>query len=205
MDPVSAPALDVAAIADQFPILKREIGGRPLTYLDSAATAQTPEPVLAEMDRIYRHSNANIHRGVYPLAQEATEAFEGARRTAADWLGAAVEETIFTKNATEAINLVAYSWGRRNVREGDRVLITELEHHSNIVPWQLLCAEVGAELRYVPVTAEYELDLDVLESELAAGPKLLAITATSNGLGTTNPLESIIPRAHDAGALVLVD
>jgi cysteine desulfurase/selenocysteine lyase len=191
-------ALDVA---DQFPILSRP----GLVYLDSAATAQTPEPVLAEMDRIYRHSNANIHRGVYPLAQEATEAFEGARRVVADWIGAAPEETIFTKNATEAINLVAYSWGRRNVSAGDRVLITEMEHHSNIVPWQLLCAEVGAELRYVPVTAEYELDLSVLESELAAGPKLLAITAISNVLGTVNPLEAIIRQAHEAGALVLVD
>jgi cysteine desulfurase/selenocysteine lyase len=190
-----------ATVADEFPILARE----GLVYLDSAATAQTPEPVLAEMDRIYRHSNANIHRGVYPLAQEATEAFEGARGVVADWIGASVEETIFTKNATEAINLVAYSWGRRNVGEGDRVLITEMEHHSNIVPWQLLCAEVGAELRYVPVTAEYELDLDVLESELAAGPKLLAITAVSNVLGTTNPLPDIIRQAHDAGALVLVD
>src|ERR671929_513663 len=155
MEPVSAPALDVAAVAAQFPILKREIGGKPLTYLDSAATAQTPEPVLAEMDRIYRESNANIHRGVYPLAQEATEAFEGARRTIAAWLGAAYEETIFTKNVTEAINLVAYSWGRRNVRVGDRVLTTKMEHHSNIVPWQLLCQEVGAELRYVPVGDDY--------------------------------------------------
>jgi cysteine desulfurase/selenocysteine lyase len=191
-------ALDVAG---QFPILSRP----GLVYLDSAATAQTPEPVLAEMDRIYRHSNANIHRGVYPLAQEATEAFEGARRVVADWIGASVEETIFTKNATEAINLVAYSWGRRNVRAGDRVLITEMEHHSNIVPWQLLCAEVGAELRYVPVTEGYVLDTDVLERELAEGPKLLAITHTSNVLGTVNPLDSIIRQAHDAGALVLVD
>jgi cysteine desulfurase/selenocysteine lyase len=191
-------ALDVAA---QFPILQRP----GLVYLDSAATAQTPEPVLAAMDRIYRQSNANIHRGVYPLAQEATEAFEGARGVVADWIGASVQETIFTKNATEAINLVAYSWGRRNVSAGDRVLITEMEHHSNIVPWQLLCAEVGAELRYVPVTADYTLDLSVLESELAAGPKLLAITAISNVLGTVNPLSSIIRQAHDAGALVLVD
>jgi cysteine desulfurase/selenocysteine lyase len=191
-------ALDVAG---QFPILSRP----GLVYLDSAATAQTPEPVLAEMDRIYRHSNANIHRGVYPLAQEATEAFEGARGVVADWIGASVEETIFAKNATEAINLVAYSWGRRNVGAGDRVLITEMEHHSNIVPWQLLCAEVGAELRYVPITEGYELDLDVLASELAAGPKLLAITHTSNVLGTVNPLDSIIRQAHDAGALVLVD
>jgi cysteine desulfurase/selenocysteine lyase len=188
-------------VAAQFPILSRP----GLVYLDSAATAQTPVAVLDEMDRIYRESNANIHRGVYPLAQEATDAFEGARRTIADWIGSSVEETIFTKNVTEAINLVAYSWGRRNVRAGDRVLLTEMEHHSNIVPWQLLCQEVGAELRYVPVTSSYELDLDVLESELAAGPKLLAITATSNVLGTTNPLPQIIRQAHDAGALVLVD
>jgi cysteine desulfurase/selenocysteine lyase len=188
-------------VASQFPILSRP----GLVYLDSAATAQTPLPVLDEMNRIYRESNANIHRGVYPLAQEATEAFEGARRVVADWIGSSVEETIFTKNATEAINLVAYSWGRRNVGAGDRVLLTEMEHHSNIVPWQLLCQEVGAELRYVPVTSDFQLDLDVLESELAAGPKLLAITDTSNVLGTVNPLQSIIRQAHDAGAVVLVD
>jgi cysteine desulfurase/selenocysteine lyase len=188
-------------VAGQFPILGRE----GLVYLDSAATAQTPVPVLDEMERIYRESNANIHRGVYPLAQEATDAFEGARRTIAEWIGSAVEETIFTKNATEAINLVAYAWGRRNVRAGDRVLLTEMEHHSNIVPWQLLCQEVGAELRYVPVGSDYRLDLDVLERELAEGPRLLAITHTSNVLGTANPLQSIIRQAHDAGALVLVD
>jgi cysteine desulfurase / selenocysteine lyase len=188
-------------VSSEFPILSRE----GLVYLDSAATAQTPVAVLDEMDRIYRESNANIHRGVYPLAQEATEAFEGARRVIADWIGSSVEETVFTKNATEAINLVAYSWGRRNVRAGDRVLLTEMEHHSNIVPWQLLCQEVGAELRYVPVGSDYRLDLDVLEAELAAGPKLLAITDTSNVLGTINPLHSIIRQAHDAGALVVVD
>jgi cysteine desulfurase/selenocysteine lyase len=191
-------ALDVAG---QFPILSRP----GLVYLDSAATAQTPLPVLDEMDRIYRESNANIHRGVYPLAQEATDAFEGARRTIAEWMGAATEETIFTKNVTEAINLVAYSWGRKNVRAGDRVLITEMEHHSNIVPWQLLCAEVGAELRYVPVTSDFQLDLSVLAEELAAGPKLLAITHISNVLGSVNPLKEIIREAHAAGSLALVD
>ena len=190
-----------STVAEDFPILSRP----GLVYLDSAATAQTPVAVLDEMDRIYRESNANIHRGVYPLAQEATEAFEGARQVIADWLGCATQETIFTKNVTEAINLVAYSWGRRNVGAGDRVLITEMEHHSNIVPWQLLCAEVGAELRYVPVTSDFQLDLSVLESELAAGPKLLAITHISNVLGTTNPLPQIIRAAHDAGTLVLVD
>src|SRR3954467_15958471 len=188
-------------VASQFPILSRP----GLVYLDSAATAQTPVAVLDEMDRIYRHSNANIHRGVYPLAQEATDAFEGARRVIADWIGSSVGGTIFTKNATEGINPVAYSWGRRNVRAGDRVLLTEMEHHSNIVPWQLLCQEVGAELRYVPVLEDFTLDLDTLSSELAEGPKLLAITAASNVLGTINPLPSIIRQAHEAGALVLVD
>jgi cysteine desulfurase/selenocysteine lyase len=206
MEPVtSAPGIDVASVAAQFPILTREINGKPLTYLDSAATAQTPEPVLAEMERIYRESNANIHRGVYPLAQEATDAFEGARRTIAEWIGSAYEETIFAKNVTEAINLVAYSWGRRNVGAGDSVLITQMEHHSNIVPWQLLCAEVGAELRYVRVDDDYQLDLESLDAELARGPKLLCVTHVSNVLGTLNPLEEIIRRAHAAGALVLVD
>src|SRR3954468_8236043 len=206
MEPVSAPAFDVAAVAGQFPILKREIGSGPLVYLDSAATAQTPEPVLAEMDRIYRESNANIHRGVYALSRESTAAFEGARGTIADWLGASVEETIFAKNVTEAINLVAYSWGRRNVRAGDRVLTTKMEHHSNIVPWQLLCAEVGAQLAYVDVDEDYRLDLDSLDRELVRGDvKLVCVGHISNALGTLNPVEEIVRRSHDAGALVLVD
>jgi cysteine desulfurase / selenocysteine lyase len=205
MEPVSAPALDVEAVAAQFPILKREIGSGPLVYLDSAATAQTPEPVLAEMDRIYRESNANIHRGVYALSQESTEAFEAARRTIADWLGAAYEETIFAKNVTEAINLVAYSWGRRNVGPGDRVLLTKMEHHSNIVPWQLLCAEVGAQLAYVDVDDDYRLDLDSLDRELALGAKIVCFAHVSNALGTLNPVAEIVRRAHEAGALALVD
>src|SRR5918911_4939180 len=161
-----SPTFDVAAVAAQFPILSREINGHPLVYLDSAATAQTPLPVLEEMERVYRWSNANIHRGVYPLAQEATDAFEGGRRVVADWLGASVEETLFAKNVTQGINLVAYSWGRRNVRAGDTGLVTPMEHHSNIVPWQLLCAEVGAELRYVDLTDDLRIDLDSLDREL---------------------------------------
>jgi cysteine desulfurase/selenocysteine lyase len=206
MEPATATTpLDVEAVAAQFSILKREIGGRPITYLDSAATAQTPEPVLAAMDRIYRESNANIHRGVYTLAQEATDAFEGARHTIAGWIGAAYEETVFAKNVTEAINLVAYAWGRRNVRAGDTVLITPMEHHSNIVPWQLLCREVGAELRYVELDGDFRLDLDSLDRELERGPKLVAVTHISNALGTLNPVDEIVRRAHDAGALVLVD
>ena len=206
MEPATVTTpLDVEAVAAQFPILRREIGGRPICYLDSAATAQTPEPVLAEMDRIYRESNANIHRGVYALSQEATEAFEGARTTVADWLGATREETIFAKNVTEAINLVAYSWGRRNVGAGDRVLTTKMEHHSNIVPWQLLCAEVGAELAYVDVDGDYRLDLDSLDRELGKGARLVCVSHVSNALGTVNPVAEIARRAHAAGALVLVD
>ena len=206
MEPVSAPALDVAAIAAQFPILARRIGSAPLTYLDSSATSQTPEPVLAAMDRIYRESNANIHRGVYPLAQEATEAFEGARRRISEWIGSDFEETIFAKNVTEGINLVAYSWARHNVGRGDRVLITEMEHHSNVVPWQLLCREVGAELAYVGIDDEFQLDLDALDAELRRGDvKLVGVTHVSNVLGTLNPVAEIVKRAHDAGARVLVD
>jgi cysteine desulfurase / selenocysteine lyase len=194
--------LDVAA---QFPILRRQINGKPLVYLDSAATAQTPEPVLAAMDDVYRHHNANIHRGVYPLAQEATDAFEGARRRIAERLGVAFEEVVFTKNATEAINLVAYSWGRANVGPGDRVVITEMEHHSNVVPWQLLCREVGAELVYVPITENFELDLEALDRELERGAKLLGVAHVSNVLGTVNPVRDIVEKAHAAGAKVIVD
>jgi cysteine desulfurase/selenocysteine lyase len=201
----TASGLDPAAIAAEFPILSRVDDGKPLVYLDSAATAQKPAVVIDRMAELQRRSNANIHRGVYPLAQEATDAFEGARRTIAGWIGAAYEETLFAKNVTEAINLVAYSWGRRNVGAGDRVLITQMEHHSNIVPWQLLCQEVGATLDYVEVTDDGFLDLDSLDAGLARGPKLVAVAHVSNVLGTVNPIAEIARRAHDVGALVLVD
>ena len=197
--------LDPAAVASEFPILSRVDDGKPLVYLDSAATAQKPAAVIDRMAELQRNSNANIHRGVYPLAQEATDAFEGARRTVAGWIGAATEETLFAKNVTEGINLVAYSWGRRNVGPGDRVLITQMEHHSNIVPWQLLCREVGAELDYVEVTDDGLLDLDSLDAGLARGPKLVAVAHVSNVLGTINPVAEITRRAHDAGAVVLID
>ena len=204
---LQAPAagLDPTAISQEFPILSRVDDGKPLVYLDSAATAQKPAVVIDRMADLQRHSNANIHRGVYPLAQEATDAFEGARRTVAGWIGSAYEETLFAKNVTEAINLVAYSWGRRNVGAGDRVLITQMEHHSNIVPWQLLCQEVGATLEYVEVTDDGVLDLDSLDAGLARGPKLVAVAHVSNVLGTVNPVAEIARRAHDAGAVVLVD
>ena len=202
---VTPAGLDPATIAGQFPILARVDDGKPLVYLDSAATAQKPAVVIDAMAQLQRRSNANIHRGVYPLAQESTDAFEGARRTVAGWIGSALEETLFAKNVTEAINLVAYSWGRRNVGAGDRVLITQMEHHSNIVPWQLLCREVGAELEYVEVHDDGTLDLDSLDAGLARGPKLLAFTHVSNVLGTVNPAAEIVARAHDAGAVVLID
>src|SRR4051794_29866937 len=195
----TAPQLG-AGVAGEFPILQRDV-----VYLDSAATAQKPRVVLDSLRDSLGEHNANIHRGVYPLAVEATERFEGARETIARHLGATAEETIFTKNATEAINLVAYAWGRRNVGPGDTIVLTPLEHHSNIVPWQLLAEEVGAELAYTELTDDGRLDLDSLDALLARGPKLVAVTHVSNVLGTVNPIEEIARRAHAAGALVLVD
>jgi cysteine desulfurase/selenocysteine lyase len=197
-----ATAQALQDLASEFPVLKRDPG---LTYLDSSATSQTPQPVIDAMTRYYTESRASIHRGVYPLAVEATELYEGARRRIAEWLGSSTQETIFTANATAAINLVAYAWGRQNVHSGDLVVLTEMEHHSNIVPWQLLCQDRDAELAYVPVLADGQLDLDALDALLARGPKLLGVVHVSNVLGTINPVADIVRRAHDAGALVLVD
>ncbi|HYV17362.1 MAG TPA: SufS family cysteine desulfurase [Conexibacter sp.] len=202
---VATSTFDPAAVAAQFPILQREIGGQRIVYLDSGATAQKPEVVLAELDASYRLHNANIHRGVYTLAQEATERFEGARGRIARFIGSTPAETIFTKNVTEALNLVAYAWGRRNVGAGDTIVLTPMEHHSNIVPWQLLAEEVGAELAYVELTEDGRLDLDSLDALLAREPKLVAVAHVSNVLGTRNPIETIAARAHAAGAVVVVD
>ncbi len=201
--PLSAQAL--GEIAAQFPVLDRRVDGHPLTYLDSAATSQTPQPVIDALTHYYTHSRASIHRGVYPLAVEATELYEGARQRIARWLGSTPEETIFTANATAGINLVAYTWGRLNVNRGDLVVLTEMEHHSNIVPWQLLCQDREAELAYVPVSDDGRLDLDALDVLLERGPKLLGIVHVSNVLGTINPVAEIAQRAHAAGAAVLVD
>ena len=192
-------------VASEFPVLARRFGAHPLTYLDSSATSQTPQPVIDAMTRYYTHSRASIHRGVYPLAVEATDLYEGARRRIAEWLGSTPEETIFTSNATAAINLVAYTWGRQNVHRGDLVVLTETEHHSNIVPWQLLCQDRDAELAYVPVLDDGQLDLDALDALLARGPKLVSVVHVSNVLGTINPIATIVQRAHRVGALVLVD
>ena len=192
-------------VSSEFPVLRREIKGRPLVYLDSGATSQTPQPVIDAMTHYYTHSRASIHRGVYPLAVEATDLFEGARQRIAEWLGSTVEETIFTSNVTAAINLVAYTWARANVQRGDLIVVTEMEHHSNIVPWQLVCHEREAELAYVPVLDNGQLDLEALDALLARGPRLLALAHVSNVLGTINPVASIVRLAHEAGAVVLID
>jgi cysteine desulfurase / selenocysteine lyase len=193
-------------IASQFPVLRNRLfDGRPVAYLDSAATSQTPDAVIDAMTSYYTEHRASVHRGVYPLAAEATDLYEGARTRVAEWLGSTVEETIFTANATAAINMVAYTWGRQNVQRGDLVVLTEMEHHSNIVPWQLLCQDREAELAYVPVSSEGFLDLDALDSLLAREPRLVAVVHVSNVLATVNPVAEIARRAHEAGAVVIVD
>ena len=194
-----------AARAD-FPILATSRDGKPLAYLDSAATAQKPRAVLDAMDDYYRRTNANVHRGVYWLSEQATAAYEDARATVAAFIHASTpEEVIFTRNTTEAINLVAHSWGRRHVGRGDAILVSELEHHSNLVPWHLLAEERGARILAIPVDPAGNLDLSGLDDLLAQSVKLVAVTQMSNVLGTIPPIKEIITRAHAAGALVLVD
>ena len=189
-------ALTLPPAAD-FPVLARE----GLVYLDSAATAQTARPVIEAMDRYYSEYRASIHRGIYPLANEATDAYEGAREKIAAFMGSTPGETVFTRNATEALNLVAHGWGGTHVGPDDFVVLTRMEHHSNIVPWQLL----GCRLEYVDVTDDGLLDMDGLDALLARGPKAVAVAHVSNVLGTVNPIEEIARRAHDAGAIVVVD
>ncbi|HEY8677619.1 MAG TPA: cysteine desulfurase [Candidatus Dormibacteraeota bacterium] len=202
---IETRVLDIDAVRADFPILQRRINGKPLIYLDSAATSQKPCAVIDAMDDYYRRYNANPHRGVYVLSEEATAAYEGARGRLAAFINAAsMKEVIFTRNTTEAINLVRYSWGRANIRQGDRILLTEMEHHSNLVPWQLLAKEVGATLEFLRIDDKGLLQLDELESKLA-GVRLLGITHQSNTLGTINPIKAIAEAAHRAGALVLVD
>jgi len=202
---IQARALNAEAVRADFPILGRQIHGKPLVYLDSAATSQKPAVVIDAMDDYYRRYNANPHRGVYTISEEATAAYESARQRLATFINAAsVKEIIFTRNTTEAINLVRYSWGRANIRPGDRILLTEMEHHSNLVPWQLLAQEVGARLEFLCIDDDGLLLLDQLERKLA-GVRLLALTHQSNTLGTINPIKAITSAAHAAGALVLVD
>jgi cysteine desulfurase / selenocysteine lyase len=197
------PLVDVRA---DFPVLNRVFDGRRVAYLDSAATAQRPRQVIEAMDEFQSSSYAPIHRGVYELARESTDAFEGARTRIAQFVGWDPACSIFTRNATEAINLVAYTWGRANVAPGDEVLITEMEHHSNIVPWQILCEATGARLRYLKLTEGAELSLEELDDVLAEGRvKLVAFAHVSNVLGTINPVAEIARRARAAGAVTVVD
>jgi cysteine desulfurase/selenocysteine lyase len=199
-------ALDVARVRADFPILRQQIRGRPLVYLDNAATTQKPLTVIEALDRYYRLDNANIHRGVHTLSERATAAYEGARAVVRDFIHArSTKEIVFVRGATEAINLVAQTWGRAHVRAGDEVLITEMEHHSNIVPWQMLCEQVGARLKVLPIDDRGELQLDRLDALLTERTRLVGVTHCSNALGTINPVRAIADRAHAAGAVVLVD
>jgi len=195
-----------AGVRADFPIFSRTFGGRPLIYLDSGASSQKPQVVIdALADHLAKH-NSNVHRGVYALAQEADAAYDGARKRVAAFVGGAPQTTIFTKNATEAINLVAYSWGRANVGAGDAVLITQMEHHANLVPWQVLCREQGAELRYLEVDEHGELSLEQLDAELARGDvRMVAFAHISNVLGTINPVAEMAARIRAAGAVSLID
>ncbi|MGM0915387.1 MAG: cysteine desulfurase [Pseudomonadota bacterium] len=200
------PSLDVAAIRADFPILSRQVHGRPLVYLDNAATSQTPRQVIAAFDAYYGGYNANIHRGLHTLADEATAAFEGTRETVRGFLNAAeTREIIFTRGTTEAINLVANSWGRANLKAGDEVLISRLEHHSNIVPWQMLAAELGFTIKVIPVDERGVLDLDAYRALFTERTRLVAVNHVSNAFGTVNPVKAMAAVAHAHGALILVD
>ena len=198
--------LDVQAVRQQFPILDRMVKGKPLVYFDNAATTQKPQVVIDALVNYYSGYNANIHRGIHTLAEEATAAFEATRNTVQQFINALYrEEIIFTRGTTEGINLVANTWGRQNIKAGDEVLITTMEHHSNIVPWQILCNEKGAVLKVVPVTDSGELEMDAFGKMLSPKTKLVAVVHASNALGTINPVKEIIKAAHSVGAAVLVD
>ncbi|MBJ7455456.1 MAG: cysteine desulfurase [Thermoleophilia bacterium] len=197
--------MDVTALRADFPILSRTVHGAPLVYLDSAATSQKPVAVLDAMDAYYRETNANVHRGVYELAAEATARYEGGRDAVARMVGAPRESVVLTKNASEAINLVAWAWGIRTLKAGDEILVTEMEHHSNIVPWQIVAGITGAVVRFVPVTPGGELDMDAFAALLTERTRMVGVVHVSNVLGTINPVAEITRMAHAVGALVLVD
>lgn len=199
-------SIDLGNLRQDFPVLDQRVNGHPLAYLDSAATSQKPSVVIDALVDYYRRYNANVHRGVYQLSEQATEALETARGKIQAFIGApSAREVIFTRNTTESINLVAQSWGRANLGPGDRILLTEMEHHANLVPWQLVAAATGAELDFIPVDGSGRLALDDLEARLARDVKLVAVAEMSNVLGTINPVRAIIAEAHRHGALVLVD
>lgn len=197
---------DILDIRKEFPVLKRSVKGKQLVYLDNAATAQKPQCVIDALTQYYSGYNANIHRGIHTLAEEATTAFEATRDALKHMLNAPErEEIIFTRGTTESINLVAATWGRQNINAGDEIIISAMEHHSNIVPWQMLCQEKGALLKVIPIHDDGTLQMDVFRQLLHSGTKLVAVTHVSNALGTINPVKEIIASAHDAGAVVLID
>ena len=210
IDPAQRPrktnTLDVARVREDFPILSRKVYGKKLVYLDSAASAQKPRAVLDAMWHFYEEDYANIHRGVHFLSQRATDAFEGARAKVARFMNAAkADEIVFTRNATESINLVAQSWGRKNLGAGDEIVLTELEHHANIVPWQLLRNEKGFEIKVAPVDETGQVKMDALAALIGPRTRLVAVSHMSNALGTILPVREIARLAHAAGALVLID
>ena len=198
--------LDIAAIREQFPVLNREVKGRPLVYFDNAATSQKPQEVIDALLNYYSNYNANIHRGIHTLAEEATAAFEETRDAVQQFIHSpSREQIIFTRGTTEGINLVAYTWGRQNIKAGDEIIISTMEHHSNIVPWQILCEEKGAILKIIPINDAGELLMDAYQKLLGPKTKLVSVVHASNVLGTINPVKQIIELAHAAGAVVLVD
>jgi cysteine desulfurase/selenocysteine lyase len=197
---------DVDAIRQQFPLLNREVKGKPLVYFDNAATSQKPQSVIDALVNYYTNHNANVHRGIHTLAEEATMAFESTRDAAQQFINAeSREQIIFTRGTTEGINLVAYTWGRQNIKAGDEIIISSLEHHSNIVPWQILCEEKGAVLKIIPINDKGELLIDEYKKLLNPKTKLVSVAHASNALGTINPVKQIVDAAHKAGALVLID
>ena len=201
-----ASTFDPNVIRADFPILATSVRGKPLVYLDSAATSQKPQVVIDAMSEFYGEYNANVHRGIYEIGERATTAYERSRAQVARFIGAAdSHQVVFTRNATEAINLVAYSWGRKHIGRGDAIVLTEMEHHANLVPWQLLVQEKDGDLEFIPITDDGLLRLDVFEVLLRLKPKLVAFTHVSNTLGTINPVERMTRMAHEAGALVLID
>jgi len=203
---VPAGVFDPVALRADFPILDQQINGHPLVYLDSASTSQKPTVVIDALADYYREYNANVHRGIYTIGEKATAAYEAARVKVARFINAPdSHEVIFTRNATEAINLVAYSWGRRNIDRGDQIVLTEMEHHANLVPWQILVQERDGDLEFIPITDDGILRLDVFEVLLRLKPKLVSFTHVSNTLGTINPVREMVDMAHAAGALVLID
>jgi len=200
------PVYNVETIRESFPILNREVNNQLLVYLDNAATSQKPQSVIDALSHYYSNYNANIHRGIHTLAEEATAAYEATRITVQDFIGAASsDEIIFTRGTTEGINLVAYTWGRQNIKAGDEIIISAMEHHSNIVPWQILCEEKNAVLKVIPINDDGELLMDEYRKLLSSKTKLVSIVHVSNALGTINPVKEIIDAAHQIGAVVLVD